>query len=228
MLKPNSIITIDGPAGSGKSTVSRLLADRLGLDCMDTGAMYRVVAWVLREHCKESLSGDDLSLFLKDLEFGIKGNGPAQRIWIEGREVSREIRTPEISLLASTVSMKPEIRSFLSQKQKALGKRGGLIAEGRDMGTLIFPQAKYKFFLVADLEVRARRRYEELTLKGPSVSLEKVRQEMEERDRQDQQRALAPLRPAADARMIDTSDLSIDQVLETILSEIEGTERGMN
>jgi cytidylate kinase len=228
MLKPNSIITIDGPAGSGKSTVSRLLAQRLGLDCMDTGAMFRAVAWVLREHQKEALTGEALSLFLKDMELVIEGNGPAQRVWIGGLEVSREIRTPELSWLASSVSMKPEVRFFLAQKQKALGNRGGLIAEGRDMGTIIFPQADYKFFLVASLDVRARRRFEELAQKDPSVSLERVRQEMEERDRQDQQRALAPLRPASDARIIDTSDLAIEEVLETMLSGIEGLEKGRN
>lgn len=190
---------------------------------MDTGAMYRLVAWVLRAHNKEALSGDALSLFLKDLQFSIEGNGLTQRVWIEGRDVGREIRTPDISWLSSTVSTKPEVRSYLAEKQKALGHRGGLVAEGRDMGTMIFPQAEYKFFLVASLEVRARRRYEELTQKGQSVFLEEVKREMEERDRQDQQRALAPLRPASDARIIDTSCLSITQVLERMLAQLEET-----
>jgi len=198
------------------------------LDCMDTGAMYRVVAWSLREHKKEALSGEALSFFLRDLEFVIEGNGPTQRVWIGDRDVSREIRTPDISWLASTVSMKPEVRAFLAEKQKALGNKGGLIAEGRDMGTMIFPQADYKFFLVASLEVRAQRRYAELNQRDPSVSLEKVRQEMEERDHQDQQRALAPLRPAPEAQLIDTSHLSIDEVLETILSRMAGAEKGFN
>ena len=220
MLKPNIIITVDGPAGAGKSTVTRLLADRLGLTCLDTGAMYRVVAWAIREGKKEGLSGEAMVLFLKDLNFVIDGNGSAQRVWVQGRDVSQEIRTPEISQLASVFSMKPEVRSVLADKQKALGRQGGLIAEGRDMGTVIFPQADYKFFLEASLEVRAQRRYEELIQRRQSVSLEEVKREMETRDRQDQQRTLAPLCPAQDARVIDTSQLSPEMVVETIISQI--------
>lgn len=221
-LKPISdiIITIDGPAGAGKSTVTRLLADRLGLDCLDTGAMYRVVAWVIKEGHKEELSGDALLLFLKGVTFVIEGNGPAQKVWVQGREVSQEIRTPEISQLASVFSMKPEVRLVLAEKQKALGKKGGLVAEGRDMGTVIFPRADFKFFLEASLEVRAQRRHEELIQRGQSLSLEEVKQEMETRDRQDQQRVLAPLRPAQDARVIDTSRMSPEKVVETILFQI--------
>lgn len=220
MSKSDIIITIDGPAGAGKSTVTKILGHRLGLDCLDTGAMYRVVAWAIREGKKEELSGEAMVLFLKDLNFVIEGNGSAQRVWVQGRDVSQEIRTPEISQLASAFSMKPEVRSILAEKQKALGRQGGLIAEGRDMGTVIFPRADYKFFLEASLEVRAQRRYEELIQRGQTVSLEEVKREMETRDRQDQQRALAPLRPAQDARVIDTSQLTPEMVVETILSQV--------
>ncbi len=220
MTKPNIIITIDGPAGAGKSTVTKILGDRLGLDCLDTGAMYRAVAWAIREGKKEALSGEAMIRFLKDLDFVIEGNGPAQRVWVQGRDVSQEIRTPEISQLASTFSMKPEVRSVLADKQKALGRQGGLIAEGRDMGTVIFPQADYKFFLKASPDVRAQRRYKELIEKGQSVSPEEVKREMEIRDRQDQQRTLAPLCPARDARVIDTSQLTPEMVVETIISKI--------
>jgi len=220
MPKPNIIITIDGPAGSGKSTISRLLAEQLRMDCLDTGAMYRVVAWLLKEHKRENLSGEALHLFLKGMDFVIEGNGPEQKVWVQGKDVSQEIRTPEISQLASAVSMKSEVRSFLAEKQKALGNQRGLIAEGRDMGTVIFPQADYKFFLDATLEVRAQRRYKELIQRGHSVSLEEVKREMKARDSQDQQRALSPLRPAQDAQVIDTSQLSTEEVVKVILSQI--------
>ena len=220
MSKPNIIITIDGPAGSGKSTVTKRLAERLGLDCLDTGAMYRVVAWVLRKQNQEDLSGEALTLLIKGLDFTIEGNGPAQKVWIEGKDIGQEIRTPEISRLASAMSMKAEVRSVLAEKQRALGKQGGLIAEGRDMGTVIFPRADYKFFLDASLDVRAKRRYKELIQRGQTLSLGEVRQEMEARDRQDQERTLAPLRPAADALVIDTSDFSIEEVVQLICSRI--------
>ncbi len=220
MAKPNIIITIDGPAGAGKSTIARLLGEQLGLDCLDTGAMYRVVAWILRKQKKEDLAGKALTLFLKDLEFVIEGNGPGQRVWVQGSDVGQEIRTPEISRLASAISMKPEVRSFLAERQKALGRQGGLIAEGRDMGTVIFPQAGFKFFLNASLEVRARRRFEELIQKGQSVTLKEVEKEMEARDRQDQERTLAPLRPAPGAWVVDTSHLSIEEVVRSIHSRI--------
>jgi cytidylate kinase len=218
MSKPKIIITIDGPAGAGKSTTTRLLAEKLGLDCLDTGAMYRVVAWGLKEKKKQEISGKELSLFLKDLDFSIEGNGPAQKVWVRDRDVSQEIRTPEISQLASAVSMKPEVRSFLAEKQRAFGIQGGLIAEGRDMGTVIFPQAGYKFFLDASLAVRARRRFQELQQSGQTPSLEEVKRDIEARDRQDQERDLAPLRPAPDAHIVNTTCLSIEEVVQSILS----------
>jgi CMP/dCMP kinase len=220
MAKANIIITIDGPAGAGKSTIARLLAEQLGLDCLDTGAMYRVVAWILRNQKKEDLAGEALTVFLKDLEFVIEGNGPGQRAWVQGRDVSQEIRTPEISRLASAISMKPEVRSFLAERQKALGRQGALVAEGRDMGTVIFPQAEFKFFLKASLEVRAKRRFDELIQRGQPVALKEVEQEMEARDRQDQERTVAPLHPAPEAWVLDTSHLSIEDAVQSIRSRI--------
>ena len=212
------IITIDGPAGSGKSTLCKLLAARLGLPCLDTGALYRTVAWYLRRHEKEQLSGEGLSLFLRNFEFRIEGQGADQQVWAEGQEISREIRTPDISWWASVVSAKPEVRAYLLERQRDLARRGGLVAEGRDMGTVVFPDARYKFFLSASIAVRARRRYAELVDRGETVSLEAVRQEMEDRDRQDEQRALAPLKPAPEALIIDSSERTIPQVLETMLT----------
>jgi CMP/dCMP kinase len=217
----DSIITIDGPAGAGKSTICKLLAARLGMECLDTGAMYRAVAWFLRKHKKEDLSGENLAFFLKNLDFRIEGQGLEQKVWVDGEDVGPDIRTPEISWLASVVSKKPEVRALLTERQRALGRHGKLVAEGRDMGTVIFPQAEYKFYLSASVLIRARRRNEELIGRGQAIALEKVIQEMEERDLQDQNRDLAPLCPAPGALIIDTSDLSVEQVLEKMISFIE-------
>jgi cytidylate kinase len=222
------LITLDGPAGSGKSTVARLLAERLGLPCLDTGAMYRVVAWALKEENKEHLKGESLKRFLEDLDFTIEGSGPGQKVWFRGKDIAEAIRKPEISILASAVSKKEEVREILAEKQRAWGRKGGLVAEGRDMGTVVFPQAPYKFFLDAPLEVRARRRYAELIQKGEKVTLEEVCREMERRDRQDRERELAPLLRAPDALLVDTSSLSPEEVVDLLYRRIlSGGEEGI-
>jgi CMP/dCMP kinase len=215
------IITIDGPAGSGKSTLCHLLAGRLNLECLDTGAMYRAVAWALREKAEDRLCGEPLKGLIRELDLEIKGVGDRQAVRVGGLEVTREIRHPEISQLASILSSRPEVRQVLTEKQRRLGARGGLVAEGRDMGTVVFPEAQVKFFLQASLEVRARRRLKDLSRAGyPDLSLDEVLVEMDRRDLRDQQRELSPLRPAADALVIDTAPYSIDEVLQMMLAEI--------
>jgi CMP/dCMP kinase len=216
------IITIDGPAGAGKSTVSRLLAWHLKLDYLDTGAMYRAVAWALTARKDIPSRGRNLKTFLQDLDITIQGSGPTQKVWVLGQEIGQKIRTPEITQLASTFSMRPEVREALTEKQRAWGRRQGLVAEGRDMGTVVFPQADFKFFLTASIEIRAQRRLAELLQSGQAVSLEQVKKDMSRRDAQDQKRALAPLHPAPEARIIDTGHLCVDDILQILLTTIGG------
>jgi cytidylate kinase len=215
------IITLDGPAGSGKSTISRRLAQRLGLDFLDTGAMYRAAAWALKHRPDVPEKGRALKAFLRDLDITIEGSGPGQKVRVLGQEIGQTIRTPEITLSASTVSMRPEVREALTEKQRAWGRRRGLVAEGRDMGTVVFPQADFKFFLTAPIEIRAQRRLAELRQSGQTVSLEQVQEDMARRDAQDRARALAPLQPAAEARIIDTGNLSVEAVLQLLMNLIE-------
>ena len=216
------IIAIDGPAGAGKSTISRLLAQHLRLDYLDTGAMYRAVAWALATMKDPPSKGRNLKTFLQDLDITIEGSGPTQKVWVLGQEIGQKIRSPEITQLASTVSMRPEVREALTEKQRAWGRKQGLVAEGRDMGSVVFPQADFKFFLTASIEIRAQRRLVELLQSGSAVSLDQVKKDMERRDAQDQKRALAPLQPAAEARIIDTGPLTVDAILQILLTTICG------
>ena len=162
-----------------------------------------------------------MKTLIQDLDLEVQGAGDRQTVRVGGVEVTREIRTPEISQLASMLSSRPEVRQVLTEKQRRLGAGGGLVTEGRDMGTVVFPEARIKFFLKASLEVRARRRLKELIQAGyPSLSLEEVLAEMAQRDLRDQARALSPLQPASDALVLDTSPCSISEVLQTMLSAI--------
>jgi cytidylate kinase len=212
-----TVITIDGPAGSGKTTVSRLIAERLGYRYLDTGAMYRAVAL---KASREGVDFDDREALGRlcrclDLEF-CKEDGE-NRVYLEGEDISEAIRSPEMDLLSSTVSALKEIREAMTDLQRKLGSEGCIVAEGRDMGTVVFPGATLKFFLTADPEVRAERRYRERIGRGETVLREAVEEDLLKRDEQDMTRPLAPLRPAADARMIDTSTLDPNQVMDVML-----------
>lgn len=213
------IVTIDGPAGSGKTTLSRLLADELGFDYVDTGALYRGVAWqVLRK----GIAVDDnaaLSQLCQDLSLELIRQEGDLHLWVDGIDVTDRIRTPEISMAASAVSAQSAIRECLLGLQRSLGQNRRAVFEGRDMGTVVFPDARIKFFLEADLDVRARRRFDELT-PDTDAQFNQVKADMEKRDINDSNRALAPLKPASDAVMIVTTDLSIPQVLDQLMQHI--------
>lgn len=223
------IVAIDGPAGAGKSSVSRLVAARLGFALVDTGAIYRAVALAAT---RAGVRFDDdrrLGRLLPTLDIRFQAPPPwkptaSQLVFLDGEDVSRDIRTPAMSLGASTVSARPVVRAALLELQRRLAtSRGhrGAVLEGRDIGTVVFPDADAKFFLTATAECRARRRFEELRGKGDAVTFAQVLGDQDRRDRQDSERDLAPLRPAEDARVVDSSGVPIDQVVERLVSEVE-------
>ena len=207
------VVAIDGPAGSGKSTAARRLAQRLAYTLLDTGAIYRAVALIARER---GVSWDDeagLAGVAGGLEVRFAFEGDLNRVFLGQREVTAEIRTPEMNEGASKVSRHPAVRAALLDLQRRLAAAGGIVAEGRDVGSVVFPHAGAKFFLSANPEVRARRRYEELRAAGHDASYETVLQDQIERDRRDSTRAVAPLRKAEDALEIDSSALGPDEVV---------------
>lgn len=225
----NLLITIDGPAGAGKSTVSKLLAKKLDYIYLDTGAMYRAVAVLARdsEHSDplDENTLEEICLGL-DLEF-VQKDGTLHLL-ANGRDVTEEIRQPEISSLASAVSAKAVVRERLSAIQRKMGKAGGVVLEGRDMGTVVFPEADVKFFLDASPEVRSNRRFLELEAEGQDTTVEEVHQLMLTRDRNDSNRQLAPLKPAEDAILVDSTDLQIGEVVQLMLDRIEAVSKERN
>lgn len=211
------VVAIDGPAGAGKSTVARKVADELGYAYIDTGAMYRSVAWL---GVKDCVMDDEATLvkLAEEMDFHFVRDGGIQHVMVNGEDITEEIRSPRISNLASPVSAIPGVRRHLSDLQRRLGRYGGVVMEGRDIGTVVFPDAEVKVFLTASAEERARRRWLELQARGVDVRCELVLQEIEERDLRDSSRDIAPLKPAADAVIIDTDGRSIDEVVGDILS----------
>jgi CMP/dCMP kinase len=217
------VITIDGPAGVGKSTISRKLAARLGYTYLDTGAMYRAVALYLVDRNIDFTDQDALERALSNITIELlpaTDETADSDVLLNGEAVGNRIRTPEISMCASTVSALPSVRRKLTEMQQSLGRRGKVVAEGRDTGTVVFPTARHKFFLDASPLVRTRRRALQMRTRGEKVDEEALLQMTEKRDRQDRERAVAPLKKAADAHLIDTTNRSLDQVLQAILMSI--------
>jgi cytidylate kinase len=219
--KNGLVIAIDGPSGAGKSTVARLLAERLGYLYIDTGAMYRAIGWKAKKEGIDPADEAKLADLCSRTEVAIKKDNSDPRFYVDGIDVSSEIRTPEMGMMASAVSKSPAVRARLLMLQRDLGRYGGVVMDGRDIGTVIFPDADAKFYLDASAAERGKRRYLELKAKGMDVDLARITKEIEERDRQDSGRDIAPLRKADDAQLIDSSALSIDEVLSRMLSEIE-------
>lgn len=214
------IITIDGPAGSGKSTVSRLLAEKLGYLYLDTGAMYRAVALQANRLDIDFKDSSALEDVCKNLDLGFITEGTSPKIFIGDEDVSILIREPKMDMLASDVSAVKEVRRSMTELQRKIGRSGDLVAEGRDMGTVVFPDADYKFFITASHKARSERRYSERIKRGEPVLMEDVETDLSKRDEQDSNRTIAPLKPAHDAVIIDTSPLTITQVIEKMLLEM--------
>ncbi len=221
MRKP--IVAIDGPAGSGKSTVARMLAKRLQFVHIDTGALYRGVAYLA---LKKGVPLNDEAAVVAaaqgaKLEFRLLPDG--NLLHIDGTCVHRDIRTEEVSRVSSQVSAYPGVRKLLLGLQRSLGQDGGIVLEGRDIGTVVFPAAEVKIFLTASIEARAKRRALELSAKGELVDLDRVKLEMAQRDKQDSERPISPLQQASDAVLVDTSTLSIESVLDRLELLVKGS-----
>ena len=218
----NEIITIDGPAGSGKSTVSRLLARKLNFLYLDTGAMYRAVALQVKRSGIDISDRKRVSELCTELDLKFRADGERTKLYLGNEDVSLSIRSPQMDMLSSTLSTIEEVRSAMTALQRKIGANERIVAEGRDMGTVVFPNAEYKFFVTASTEVRTERRYRERINRGEVISLEEVANDLRKRDHQDETRAIAPLRPARDAIIIDTTELNPQQVVEKILREMKG------
>jgi cytidylate kinase len=219
-LKKGLLITIDGPAGSGKSTVSRLLAKKLSYLYLDTGALYRAVAWQTIRNGISATDVERVAEMCRRTEIRLHRVDDVLKVFVDAQDVTENIRTEPVGLLASTLSALPVVRSSLLTIQRESGKKGGIIAEGRDMGTVVFPDADLKFFLDADVEERVRRRYLELVVRGEKVDYPSLKKDLLCRDRQDRERAVAPLKIPEGAIMVDSTRLSIDAVVKAMLAAI--------
>ena len=218
------IIAIDGPAGSGKSTTARAVAEKLGYLYLDTGAMYRAVALAFLRADAEPTSGAAEAL-LPALRLDVRHEDDAMRVVLDGEDVTGAIRTRKVGMMASRVSTLPAVRRRLVEEQRRIGhahaeRGGGVVLDGRDIGTVVFPDADVKVFMIADARVRAERRLRELEARGEAATLEEVLAEIEQRDAQDQARQIAPLRPATDAIRLDSTRFSIDEQVGVVLAEI--------
>ncbi len=231
MHRKKEIVTLDGPSGVGKSTISRKIAASLGYTYLDTGAMYRAVGLHLQQMGVDAGDCDAVTANLNTLTIRLlpaRDEFSDAGVLLNGVDVSDQIRTPEMSMLASRVSAIPVVRAKLTEMQRAIGSQGRLVAEGRDLGTVVFPDAAHKFFLDADIQERARRRVRQLRLHGSQADEEKTLEMIRQRDRYDSERNVAPLRKAEDAFLIDTTGITIEEVCARILERVLSSRPGQH
>ena len=210
------IVTIDGPSGSGKGTIAKLLAARFGLRCLDSGALYRLLGLAARQAGASLADADRLAEIARSMRVEFEG----ERVLLDGVDVALEIRTEQAGNAASKVAALPEVRAALLQWQRDYARAPGVVADGRDMGTVVFPAAGTKIFLTASAEERAKRRYNQLNEKGLSANLPDLVAEIQERDERDSNRSVAPLRPASDAFLLESTSLSVDEVLKQVVGQV--------
>lgn len=210
------VVAIDGPAGAGKSTIAKLAAERLGYAYIDTGAMYRSVAWRFLQ-TGQPFDEALISQLANTMVIQFRPEANVNRVFVDGQEVTDAIRSAEVTANVSRVAAIGAVREAMVEQQRRMGDAGGVLMDGRDIGTVVFPNAQLKIFLTASVEERAQRRYKELLAKGEQVDLAQLQQDIASRDKQDSERAIAPLRQAEDALLLDTSHMNIEQVTEKIL-----------
>lgn len=213
-------VAIDGPAGAGKSTIARTAAKNLGYIYVDTGALYRAVGVYSLRHGFDTKNADTVAATLPDIQVELKFLGDIQHVFLNGEDVSEEIRTPDASMAASDVSAVPAVRQFLFDLQRDIAKQNNCIMDGRDIGTVVLPDAQVKIFLTASPEARAQRRYKELQEKGASDTYEAVLADLKQRDYNDSHRVVAPLKPAEDSVLVDTTALNLEKSVEKVISVI--------
>ncbi len=214
-------IAIDGPAGAGKSTIAKLIAKKKNLIYVDTGAMYRAVALYILRKGTDTDNADDVAESARETDITIKYEDGVQVVYLNGENVNAFLRTEEVGNTASKTSANPAVREHLLNLQRKLAKENGCIMDGRDIGTVVLPDAQLKVFLTANSDVRAKRRFDELVAKGETPDFDKIKADIEQRDYQDMHREIAPLKQADDAKLVDTSDMNIEQVVDTICGMIK-------
>ena len=219
-MHPIPVVTVDGPGGAGKGTLSSLLAEKLGWHFLDSGAIYRVLAVATLHHDLPDDDEESIVPLATGLDVSFETDKESTRIILEGEDVTDDIRTEQIGAVASKVAALPRVREALLRRQRAFQDDPGLVADGRDMGTVVFPDAPVKIFLTASAQARAQRRYDQLKEKGADVNIARLLSDIEARDKRDTQRSVAPLVPAQDAIVIDSTDMDIDQVFEKAMEVI--------
>ena len=220
-MKRRAVITIDGPAGAGKTTIAKIVSRKLGYNYIDTGGMYRAISWKAFRKKIDLKAKEKLINMVKYTKIELKNRAGTVRIHLDGKDVTNKIRSKRITESASILATIPEVRKELVKIQRILGSSGGIVMEGRDIGTVVFPKADYKFYLDASIKERALRRYKELKTRGEKGDLAELEKAIRSRDRRDRTRGVAPLKIAPDAIVIDSTDMSKKEVVEFILKKIQ-------